>query len=77
VLVNSKISTFYAGKKGIGIRIHPKPVAKFKDKVREVLLRSNDWNTKERITAINCTNMGWINYFGIADMKKLAGELDE
>ena len=57
--------------------MHPKPVTKYKDKVREVLSRSNGWSTEQRIKAVNSKNIGWVNYFGIADMKKLAGELDE
>ncbi len=69
--------SFYPNKQGVGIRVHPKPVTKFKDKVREVLSRSNGWNTEQKIEAVNRKNIGWVNYFGIADMKKLAGELDE
>ena len=69
--------SFYPNKTGVGIRVHPKPVTKFKDKVREVLSRSNGWSIEQKIAAVNSKNMGWVNYFGIADMKKLAGELDE
>jgi len=69
--------SFYPNKAGVGIRVHPKPVTKFKEKVREVLSRSNGWSTEQKIDAVNSKNIGWVNYFGIADMKKLAGELDE
>jgi RNA-directed DNA polymerase len=69
--------SFYPIKGGVGIRVHAKPVAKLRGKVKEVLSRSNGWSTEQRIKAINSLIIGWINYFGIADMRKLAGELDE
>jgi RNA-directed DNA polymerase len=69
--------SFYPNKTGVGIRVHPKPVTKFKDKIKEVLSRSNGRSTEQRISAVNSKSIGWVNYFGIADMKKLAGELDE
>jgi len=52
-------------------------VAKFKDRVREILSRSNGWSTEQRIAALNQCIIGWVNYFRLADMKNLASALDE
>lgn len=69
--------SFYHKKGGIGIRVHAKPVAKFKNKVRKILSRSNGWSTEQRIAALNQCIIGWVNYFRLADMKNLASALDE
>ena len=69
--------SFYTKKGGIGIRVHTKPIAKFRKKVREILTRSNGWSTERRIKALNSSIIGWVNYFGLADMKNLASSLDE
>jgi len=69
--------SFYRSQGGVNIRVHEKPVSKFKGTVREALSRSNGWSTEQRIKVINSRIMGWVNYFGIADMKQMAGKLDE
>ncbi len=69
--------SFYTRKGGIGIRIHNKSIAKFKDKVREVLSRSNGKSTDQRIKELTRKIIGWVNYFGLADMKNNAANLDE
>jgi RNA-directed DNA polymerase len=69
--------TFYHKKGGIGIRVHPKPVKKLKEKLKEVTGRSNAMNAEERIMKLKQVITGWVNYFGIADMKKLVEKLDE
>lgn len=69
--------SFYHKKGGVGIRVHAKPVEKFKDKVREILSRSNGRSTEQRIESLNRFIIGWVNYFGLADMQNLASTLDE
>lgn len=70
--------SFYTKKDGrTGIRVHKKPIAKFKEKVKQILSRSNGWSTEQRIKALNSIIIGWVNYFGLADMKSLAKTLDE
>lgn len=69
--------SFYTKKDGIGIRVHAKPVAKFRDKVREILSRSNGRSTGQRVKDLNRCITGWVNYFALADMKNLAEALDE
>lgn len=69
--------SFYHKKGGIGIRVHPKPVKKFKDKLKEVTGRSNAMSIKQRIVKLKQIITGWVNYFRIADMGKLVKQLDE
>jgi RNA-directed DNA polymerase len=52
-------------------RIHPKSVVKFKDKVREVTGRSNGMGIEERKSRLNSLVQGWMNYFKLADARKL------
>jgi len=69
--------SFYQKKGETGIRVHPKSVKKFKAKLKAVTGRSNAMSMNERITELKQIITGWVNYFGIADMGKLAKELDE
>jgi group II intron reverse transcriptase/maturase len=69
--------SFYIKKGEMGIRVHPKPVKKFKDKLKKITGRSNAMSVKERIKKLKETIYGWINYFKIADMAKLLKSLDE
>lgn len=69
--------SFYIGRGVVGIRVHNKPVEKFMDKVRRILSRSNGLSTEQRVEALNRFVIGWVNYFGLADMKNLARRLDE
>lgn len=69
--------SFYHKKGGIGIRVHAKSVEKFKDKVRGILSRNNGASMEQRIESLNRCIIGWVNYFGLADMQNLAKTLDE
>jgi len=69
--------SFYFKKEGVGLRVHPKSVAKFKQKVKEITARSNAMNMNLRMLKLKMLVTGWVNYFGIADMKNLASLLDE
>lgn len=69
--------SFYTKKGGIGIRVHAKPVVKFREEVREILSRSNGRSTEQRIKELNRCIIGWVNYFNLADMNNLAKALDE
>ena len=59
------------------LRIHPKSVMKFKEKTREVTGRSNGMGIEERKSRLNSIIRGWMNYFKLADAKKLLEGLDE
>jgi len=69
--------TFYQYKGKARVRIHPKSINKMKDKIKEMTARNNGIGNESRIKKLRSYIMGWINYFKIADMKKLLSEIDE
>lgn len=69
--------SFYRGKSEYRIRIHEKPLNKFKAKLKELTSRSNAMNMEYRFLKLKQAIVGWINYFAIADMKGILKTLDE
>lgn len=69
--------TFYKIKGKTRIRIHPNSVSKMKTKVKELTSRNNGWGNELRAERIRKYIIGWVNYFKIADMKKLLTTTDE
>ena len=69
--------SFYRKKDGIGIRVHQKPVKKFKQKLKELTGRSNAMSMTQRMVKLRQCITGWVNYFGMADMASYAKTLDE
>lgn len=69
--------SFYHKKGGVGIRVHPKPVKKFKQKLKTITGRSNAMSMGQRMKELQQCIVGWVNYFGMADIKTLARALDE
>ena len=67
----------YPKKGGVGIRVHPKPVKKFKQKLKEITGRSNAMSMEQRSIKLRQCIVGWVNYFGMAEMKVIAKALDE
>ncbi len=59
------------------LRVHPKSVKKLKDRLREATGRSNGMSVESRKTKLNYIIRGWVNYFKLADMKKLMEALDQ
>lgn len=68
--------SFYRNKGGIGIRVHPKSIERLKGKIREVTSRSKAYSIEIRARKLRQITTGWVNYFGIANMKSLAAKLD-
>jgi group II intron reverse transcriptase/maturase len=68
---------FYRYKGKCRLRVHPKSVAKMKDKIRALTSRSNGWPHEFRATRLAQFIHGWVNYFKLANMKKLLMEVDE
>lgn len=68
---------FYRYKGKTRVRIHPKSIAKMRSKVRELTSRSNGMGNEFRAEKLRSYIMGWVNYFKIADMKKLMTTTDE
>jgi RNA-directed DNA polymerase len=69
--------SFYGTKEGVRVRIHPKPLERFKEKVRALTSRSNGTSMETRITKLNQLVTGWVHYFKIADIKGHCQKLDE
>ena len=69
--------SFYQTKGKVEIRIHPKSIEKFKDKIREITSRSNAMSMETRFLKLKQVIRGWVNYFKIANMKRIAEKLDE
>lgn len=69
--------SFYLSRGRIGIRVHEKSVMKFMKKVKEITSRSNGKGIAWRVEELKQSIIGWVNYFGFADLKKLAQRLDE
>jgi len=59
-----------------GIRIHPKSVKRFKGKVKEITKRNRGKSFDSIVAELKKYTDGWIQYFGIADMKNLIVELN-
>ena len=69
--------SFYRYKGKCRFRVHPKSVAKMKSKIRELTDRSNGWRNEYRALKLTQFIRGWVNYFGMADMKSLLQSNDE
>ena len=69
--------SFYRYKGKCRFRVHPKSVTKMKNKIRELTDRSNGWGNEYRALKLTQFIRGWVNYFGMADMKSLLQSSDE
>jgi len=69
--------SFYRKEEGIGIRVHPQSIARFKSALKKITSRSNAANIPYRMYKLRQLIVGWVNYYGIADMIRLARALDE
>lgn len=68
---------FYRYKGKCRFRVHPKSVAKMKDRIRELTKRNNGWGNEYRAMKLTQFVRGWVNYFSLADMKGFLRETDE
>lgn len=69
--------TFYRYKGKCRFRVHPKSVRKLKNKIRELTDRNNGMSNAKREEKYQQFVRGWVNYFKLADMKRLLKETDE
>jgi group II intron reverse transcriptase/maturase len=68
--------SFYVHR-GVGrMRVHPKSIAKMKERIRMLTSRSNAWGNARRKEALRQYITGWVNYFRMADMDKLLRRID-
>ena len=70
-------NSFYQSKGKVEIRIHPKSIEKFKDKIREITSKSNAMSMEVRYKKLKQVIRGWVNYFKIANMGKIVQKLDK
>jgi len=63
---------------GIRLRmqVHRSSVESLKDRVREILSRSNGWSLDHRRYRLRCLVYGWVGYFRLADMRGLLRRID-
>lgn len=69
--------TFYIYRKEARLRIQPKAINKMRERVKVLTSRSNGWGNERRRLELRRYIIGWINYFKIADIKKLLKKTDE
>ena len=69
--------SFYRFNGEIKIRVHPKSIKKFKFKLKSITSGNSGQSLKSILTELKQAIRGWVNYFGIANMKMLAKRLDE
>jgi len=62
---------FYLYKGKARLRVHPKSVTKMRARIKELTSRSNGISNEARAKQLRRYIMGWVNYFKLADMKKL------
>lgn len=69
--------SFYRYKGKCKMRVHQKSIVKMKAKLKELTARNNGWGNEYRIQRLTWFIRGWVNYFGMADMKDTLTRIDE
>jgi group II intron reverse transcriptase/maturase len=69
--------SFYRYRGKCRLRVHPKTIAKMKAKIKELTSRNNGWGNEYRALKLTQFIRGWVNYFALADMKRLLSDTDE
>jgi RNA-directed DNA polymerase len=67
---------FGKGRNGVFIRVHAKSWKKAMDRLRKLTSRSRCGSIVGAMARIKVFMRGWLNYYGIADMKKNIGKLN-
>ncbi len=75
---NFKFLGFALGRNGTGIyvRVHPKSWRKFKTRLKELSSRRSVQSVRPSLARIKVYVRGWLNYYGIADMKNPIGDIN-
>ncbi|MEY8357369.1 group II intron reverse transcriptase/maturase [Lachnospiraceae bacterium 54-53] len=68
---------FYRNRGKCRYRIAPETVRKMKDRLREMTQKNKGWSNACRRQKLETYVRGWINYYKLADMKRLMTETDE
>jgi RNA-directed DNA polymerase len=70
--------SFYYKKGGIGIRIAPSSIERLHKGIKTLCRQGRGWNLNRFIKELlNPYLRGWVNYYRIADAKKVMDELDQ
>lgn len=69
--------SFYEKREGGSLRVHPKSIARMKERIKTLTSRSNGMGDARRKEKLKEYITGWVNYFKMADMKKLLLQVDE
>ena len=69
--------SFYNNKDGVGICVHEKSLKRIRYKLKLETGRSRGVSVQSRLNKIRMLTIGWINYFGIADIKRKCSETDK
>jgi RNA-directed DNA polymerase len=69
--------SFYGSKRGWEIRIAPKALSGIREKMKQLTKRNDPTGIKDRISKIELSIRGWINYFALAKAKNQMIRLDE
>jgi hypothetical protein len=75
---NFKFLGFALGRNGSGIyvRVHPKSWKKFKSKLKDLSSRKSVQSIKPSLEKIKVYARGWLNYYGIASMKRNVDDIN-
>ena len=65
------------GEVRLRMQAHRRSVESLKDRVREILSRSNGWSLDYRRYRLRCLVYGWVGYFRLADIRGLLRRIDE
>jgi group II intron reverse transcriptase/maturase len=60
-----------------GVRIHPKSVKRFKAKAKEITKRNRGVSFERVVRELKQYTDGWLNYYGVADMKSLMESMNQ
>jgi group II intron reverse transcriptase/maturase len=69
--------SFYVYRKEGRLRAHPRSIARMKERIRTLTSRSNGWGDARRKEELRQYITGWVNYFKLADIKRLLLSVDE
>jgi group II intron reverse transcriptase/maturase len=70
--------SFYINDKGEGrLGLHEKSASRMRERIKALTARSNGWGNERRKEALKLYITGWVNYFKLADMKKLLERVDK
>ena len=68
--------SFYVYRGEGRLRVHPKSIAKMKERIKTLTSRSNGWGYARRKKELRQYITGWVNFFKLADMRKLLERVD-